>query len=226
MCSALQRSATQKRAAGRVRVLVSLSPAEVVKALVTGAAGGEANQVADGGQPCGQAQRAGGAAQRDAAAHRWRRAAHRPAAFPARQVRLLRPCSPKNAQPIINGGRQKTSFCVCLALCSSSALMGRTACKVFQATPAASACILPREDAMLCSVHLCSAETYERVVDAIFSMPCDLMCQNEIPGTPSAQQVPIKTASTAHKSNSQRNFRKGIRRSVVALLQALTGSEV
>lgn len=40
-----------------------------------------------------------------------------------------------------------------------------------------------------------SAEAYERVVDAIFSMPSDTMSQDEVPGTPNTVQVSCVFAS-------------------------------
>lgn len=38
-------------------------------------------------------------------------------------------------------------------------------------------------------MNACSLDAYERVVDAIFSMPSDLMVQDEVPGTPNSLQV-------------------------------------
>lgn len=35
----------------------------------------------------------------------------------------------------------------------------------------------------------CSLDAYERVVDAIFSMPSDLLAQDEVPGTPNSLQA-------------------------------------
>lgn len=46
-------------------------------------------------------------------------------------------------------------------------------------------------DVIVDRVPACSLDAYERVVDAIFSMPSDLLNQDEVPGTPNSLQVPL-----------------------------------
>ena len=50
----------------------------------------------------------------------------------------------------------------------------------------------------LMGVPACSLDAYERVVDAIFSMPGDLLNQDEVPGTPNSLQVPLGLLFRSH----------------------------